>query len=105
MKIIKQSYIAIIFAATLSLAACQPHVSGTTSKMLSIPAAAPNRSLIICTSKLDNSKIEYYSNQDTPEQSTFLPGVTVHYIVETNGQHVTLNNFEFKNYNCVTTPR
>lgn len=96
MKMMKMLIVPIAFSIILGLAACSEHHHDASFGISTSPPA-----LIVCTSKLDNTKIQYYSNQDTVQQSTFLPGVTIHYIIETNGQHVTLNSFEFKNYNCV----
>ena len=89
-----------IFGLTM-LAGCTQHSSKTIEMTLRNPLSPNASSLVICTSKIDNSVVKYYSNQDTPKPSTFLPGVTIHYIVETNGQHITLNSFELKNYKCV----
>lgn len=96
---LKTIFIAVLGMVMLS--ACTQHPSKNIEMTLRNPPSPNASSLVICTSKIDNSVVKYYSNQDTPKPSTFLPGVTIHYIIETNGQHITLNSFELKNYKCV----
>lgn len=58
--------------------------------------------LINCTNKLDNSHLVYLKSDRTDKQSSLFNSVTLSEIIDVQGKHWVINQYQWRNYKCVS---
>lgn len=61
------------------------------------------KTVTYCTYKYDSKyNIEFFPENKSEKHPTYLPELTVYYIIDTKGTHWIVNQYDMENYTCIS---